>query len=598
MSALAAIAGRIRTLRPSSAQVTVAIVMFLTGAAGWIYECVLSTVLTNLLGSSQEQHGVTIGIMMSMMAIGGLLPLKVERMAVQLFIVAEILLMLLGGFSPTILQWAFVTLPGWFVAVKLAFPALIGLLIGLEIPLMMSINKRFAKNLQSNIAGTWVFDYVGCAVGTFAWWQLLKIFVPVHHTALWAAAFNLLAIVICLAFFWRRGMLGGRVGRTSLIATTFVAIIATWFGASNVDAWSQMAFQKMYDAPIVFQATTKYQHIVMTKGVHPRDPMDSNYELYLNGNKQFSSVDEAYYHEYLVHPAMSLAGSRERVLVLGGGDGLAVREILKYPDVKQITLVDLDPEMIRLAQTNPILKRLNKNAFGDARVRSNLKDSSLNAGIADKGVKQPVFMKTDEVKVSDCHETIDEFGSPKSECKTEPIFQEVAKVNIFTIDADKFISTPPGEYDVVIVDLPDPNSVELAKLYSREFYAKIKRSMTPEAIVVVQAGAIRFAKEAYMCIMRTMMAAGLNVLPYHVNVDSFAEWGWHIASPSLTTKELRQRVTTLGSFRVKTTRVAAVNMIGATIFHIGELETKLDSISTVMDPKIASYYAYEDWKID
>lgn len=575
-----------------------ALTMLFTGAAGLIYEYVLSTVFTYLLGSSIEQFSITIGIMFAMMGIGGWLQTRLRGPLVEYFICAELLLVMLGGFAPIALQWTYALLPNDFAWIKFGYPALIGILIGIEIPLIMRINERFTTSLSSNIAGTWAWDYIGGAVGVIAWIWMLRHYVPITHISFWVAACNLTVAIMSLVFFWRRGMLRWRLSFPVMSVTACAIILLLLFGSSNVNSWSTIISQKLYDDPIAFNVTTKFQNIVMTKGPHPSNPQDNNWQLYLNGNKQFSSADEAIYHEYLVHPAMNLAARHQRVLILGGGDGLAMREVLKYKDVEEVTLVDLDPGMIELAKTDPVLKRLNHDSFADARVRSNLTDQKLNAGIIDTGNQQDVVLNTDETKKV-CENVVDEQGKSHEECDTEQVTEKTATVNIYTIDADRFLTGLTKKYDVVIVDLPDPNSVELSKLYSKEFYAKIKRVLSPDGMTVVQSTSPYHAKETFLCILRTMAAAGLNVTPYHDNVPSFGDWGWILGSPSLPADTLFERADKMQDFGgVETREIEAGNLTRALIFNRGWLQSGSKEISTLMRPVVFDYYNHEAWKVE
>ncbi len=408
----------------------------------------------------------------------------------------------------------------------------------------------------------------------------------------------MLVAIMTLVFFWRRNMMWNKFS----VAVTFIATLASAIslvvGFVNVDNWSGSINQKLYDNPIAFEQTTKYQNIVITRGPHPSNPRDNNWELFLNGNKQFSSVDEKIYHEYLVHPAMSMAAKHKSVLILGGGDGMALREVLKYKDVKEVTLVDLDPDMIKLARNNPIMRKLNHNAFADARVRSSLNTPALNTGVKDTGAKQDVMIEVGETKTSDCQELVNPDGHSVSRCNSEIDFQKTATVDVYTVDADLFVSERSGPFDIVIVDLPDPSSIELAKLYSQEFYAKIARLLSPYGLVVVQSTSPYHAKETYLCILRTMAAAGLNVLPYHDNVPSFGDWGWIIGSRTFDDASLYNRAKSLRSFDVETTEVTAQSMTRATIFNRGALSSQNKTVSTLMNPVVFGYYTYDAWKVD
>jgi spermidine synthase len=567
--------------------------MLFTGIASLIHEYVFSTVFSYLLGNSIEQFSVTIGVMFAAMGVGTWLQKHIQKALAEVFLAIELTLVVVGSFAPIALQWSYAELPDDFGWIKFAYMALPGLIIGMEIPLVMRINERFAKNLGSNIAQTWAWDYIGGAIGVVAWIWMLRHFVPLTHISFWIGGCNLLVAIISLVFFWRRGMLHRRSSAWLISATSLAVVMALIIGYARVDSWGRMVGQRLYDDPIETSITTKYQNIVLTKGAHPTNPGDHNWQLWLNGNKQFSSVDEAIYHEYLVHPAMNLAAHHQRVLILGGGDGLALREVLKYPDVKEVTLVDLDPEMIKFAREHPVMARLNQGALSDGRVTSNLSKHSLGSGVVDSGSKRDVTIDTGEVKSVECSE---EHGT--SQCLREPITEKVANVNVFTIDADRFITDRPGWWDVVIVDLPDPSSVELAKLYSTEFYGKVKNVLSPGGLVVVQSTSPYHAKETFLCILRSMTAAGLNSVPYHDNVPSFGDWGWILGSPTLPPGQLHQRANNLDGFGVETQQIEANSLKRALIFNRGWLSSQSSEISTLMRPVVFEYYVHEGWKVE
>jgi spermidine synthase len=225
-----------------------------------------------------------------------------------------------------------------------------------------------------------------------------------------------------------------------------------------------LAEERLYSNDIVFAKQSAYQRIVVTRGA-------TGFQLFLDGNLQFASSDEYRYHEALVHPAFAATTQHARVLVLGGGDGLAVREILKHDDVQSVTLVDLDPSMTQLGRSFPPLRELNQASFGDARVRVVNDDAMRWLAVR---VKAPLF-------------------------------------------------------DVVIVDFPDPNNFSLGKLYTTRFYRLLRAQLAPGGAVTVQSTSPLFARRSYWCITKTMESAGLAVRPYHANVPSFGEWGFVLA---------------------------------------------------------------------
>lgn len=566
--------------------------MLLTGIASLIHEYVLGTVFTYLLGSAVEQITVTIGVMFAAMWVGVLLQRRIQRGLAETFVALELILGLLGAFAPIILQWSFAELNTSFGLIKYAYMIIPGIAVGMEIPLIMRLNERFEKNLGSNIAQTWGWDYIGGAIGVIGWVILLRRLMPLYHISFLVGACNITVVLIAVWFFNRNGMFEFRISRYVYRVLAVASVAVMIFGFTNVQAWNAAVGQRLYDDPIAYAMTSKYQNIVLTKGPHPTNPSDNNWQLWLNGNKQFSSLDEAIYHEYLVHPAMNLAAARSRVLILGGGDGMALREVLKYDDVEEVTLVDLDAEMIEFARTHPVMTDLNQGAFSDARV------SAAPAPITDTGETRNILMETDQTEQVDCNEVVTPEGARTSQCVAVPVTEQIATVSIFTIDADRFLSTPAEPWDVVIVDLPDPSSIELSKLYSVEFYTRVREVLSPDGIVVVQSTSPYHSKETFLCIIRSMSAAGLATVPYHDNVPSFGDWGWNLGSPSLTEAELYQRANELDTFGVETREVEASGLQRALIFNRGWLDSSNDRVSTLMEPLVFQLYVEEGWKVE
>jgi spermidine synthase len=231
-------------------------------------------------------------------------------------------------------------------------------------------------------------------------------------------------------------------------------------GAERISA---AADNNLFADEVILSKETRYQRIVLTR-------WKDDIRLFLNTHLQFSSRDEYRYHEALVHPGLAAIQGARSVLVLGGGDGLAVREILKYPGVETITLVDLDPEMIKLFSTNPMLTKLN--------------GSSLTA----------------------------------------------SKLRVIHADAFPWLGENQDMFDFVVVDFPDPTSYSLGKLYTTVFYRALAKHLSRQALVVVQSTSPLFARQSYWCIVETLKQAGLRTFPYHVYVPSFGEWGFVLAS--------------------------------------------------------------------
>ena len=150
---------------------------------------------------------------------------------------------------------------------------------------------------------------------------------------------------------------------------------------------------------------------------------------------------------------------------------MAARELLKYKDIKEIVLVDLDPFMIALATDNLSISALN--------------ESSL--------------------------------ASPK--------------VTILTMDAFEYLQRNRLPFDMVVADLPDPNNSGLARLYSKQFYRLVRQNLAANGLFVTQATSPYFAPSAFWTIAATVEAGGFaTVYPYHLNVPSFGEWGFVMAT--------------------------------------------------------------------
>ncbi|MEQ1688653.1 MAG: polyamine aminopropyltransferase, partial [Sphingopyxis sp.] len=228
----------------------------------------------------------------------------------------------------------------------------------------------------------------------------------------------------------------------------------------RLQRWSEDA---LYQENVIYAASSPYQRIALTRG-------SGDLRLYLNGNLQFSSRDEYRYHEALVHPAMGRVARPRNVLILGGGDGLAAREVFRHAGVEHVTLVDLDPAVTRLFSTSGILTALNHGALTDPRM------------------------------------------------------------HIINADAFGWIRSAHARYDVVIVDFPDPVDFAVGKLYTDSFYRELARVLAPGGIVAVQSTSPLVAPRSFWTVARTMEAAGFRTRAYHAYVPSFGEWGFTLAA--------------------------------------------------------------------
>ena len=542
--------------------------MFATGACGLVFEYILSTVSTYILGNSIEQFSITIALMLLMMGIAGYVQkFMSDRFLIEKFIFLETLLALLGGYAPIAIYASFGLVPDHFLVINYFFVMAIGFLIGFEIPLVLRINEKYAKTLGTNIAGVVGPDYLGSFVGALVWtFFLLKVF-PLTEISFLVGGTNFIIAAITFMYFLKYGLVSFRF---ICIFIIIVCAALLGFGYANNRGWNLSLEQKLYDNKIVFSKTTKYQRLVLT-----HDAALDDYRFFINGNLQFSSTDEAIYHEQLVHPVLALAENIQNVLILGGGDGLALREVLKYPDVNRVMLVDLDPDMVEICSTNPILTKLNNHAFDNARVVA-----QASRAVSGYGLKK-VFQETGRI-------------SPDGENQT----QKIATVEIMNVDADRFLDQAAGQWNVVLIDFPDPSSVELAKLYSREFYRKLSRVLAPGGLVTLQATSPYHAKESFLCILRTLESAGYNTLPYHDNVPSFGDWGWIMAWKGGDTRCFTEKIKNLKSFSVQTSYLTPQGFQAALSFGKSALATRETHVNTLMQPALLTYYLDDSWKTE
>jgi spermidine synthase len=561
-----------RGIDPRAATRLLALSMFFTGAAGYVYQIILATVSTYVLGNSIEQFAVVGATMLLAMGAGTWSQRYVsDQNLVEKFILLELGITVVGAFAPTLLYASFAYVENHFVLIQYSFVVLIGFMVGLEIPVVLRLNQRFAQDLKTNVATVYGYDYAGAFVGALLWtWYLLKVFSLTEISYLVSLS-NFVVATLTFVYFVRHGWVKWPRVISVLLVVTLGALS---YGYNNNRDWSAGFEQKMYADPIIQSTTTRYQRIVVTRNTKLND-----YRLYLNGNLQFSSVDEKRYHEMLVHPAMSAHGKAEHVLVLGGGDGLAVREILKYPTVKTVTLVDLDPGMIELARTDPVLMRLNAGALTDARVLS------IAAPVQEIGVR---MLEVAEQTVSPSDRRT------RRHVRTTDR-EPYAQVTVITMDADLFVrKVDKGKpYDVIISDLPDPNSIELVKLYSREFYRAVRSVLAENGIFVAQSTSPFHAKEAFLCIKRTIEAAGFETVPYHENIPSFGDWGWVMAwNKEREAPNLKQWTPHVLMDYVTPDVVSASMVFGKNV-----LSSKRWDVNTRLNPVLLQLYA-DGWQVD
>lgn len=403
------------------------------------------------------QFSITIGLYMSAMGVGSFLSKYVKNDLFDYFITIELLIGIIGGISALVLFIAYAYTP-FYVPVMYVFIIVIGTLVGLEIPILTRIIESHHQSLRVTLANVLSFDYIGGLIGSVAFPLILYPHLGLIRTSFLIGALNIVIAGVIIKNYHQH------MKRFNLFNTLFfVFLILNIGGFVTGNITANGIEDKLYRDPIIYRTQTTYQRIVVTK--HKED-----LRLFLDGNIQFSSRDEYRYHEALVHPVMESVDHPKRVLVLGGGDGLALREIFKYESVQAVDLVDIDEEMVSFCRNNALITQLNESCLEDQRL------------------------------------------------------------TIYYQDAFKFLENSQDLYDVVIVDLPDPNNEGLNKLYTTVFYRLISQHLEEDGRFVVQSTSPYFAKKAYWCVNKTIMSEGLYVTPYHLQVPSFGDWGFQLVS--------------------------------------------------------------------
>jgi spermidine synthase len=552
--------------RQRTALAILVLTMFVTGFTGFVFECILSTVATYVLGNSVEQFSITIGLMLACMGLGSFAQQYVRAgRPIMAFVGVELILALFGGFAPVAMYAAFGFFESHFHLVQYAIAGGIGFLIGSEIPFASRINEQYrGAALPQNLAHIFLADYAGGFVGAIVFTKLLMPRFPLTEMSFLLGALLVITALVNYAYFAERK----RVLHFVWFAAALVLIVVGYM--RNRD-WNLALEQQLYADRIIYTTTSPYQRIVLQQ-----NPVKKEYRLTLNGALQFSSLDEGRYHDFLVHVPMLFAGDRVKVLVLGGGDGLGLRELLKYPNVERIVLVDLDPAMTAFASTHPTMSVLNRGAFRDARV-----------AVVESGAVKP-----GEREVVEVHQP-----HPHARGLAARALR-VAEVNVVNVDADRFLSDIHDVFDVVIVDFPDPRSIELCKLYSKEFYLKLRRVMATHAIAAIQSTSVYYSREAYLMIGRTLEAAGLHILRYHHDVPSFGDWGWHLVwKDDRTPSAMRNALKSGPAIGVPTDYLTTELVASSVGFGKGVLSTEDSSINTLMEPRLLDVYL-KSWVVD
>ncbi len=486
---------------------------------GIIFEVLFGALGSYILGDGVKQYTLTISLFLTGMGIGASVSERVMKNLIVAFVYIEFLVALIGGFSSFAMFGITAFSPAGTDALFLYLITLsVGALTGVELPILIRKANEIGVSLNRSTARVLFSDYAGGLVGGLLFAFFLRPQLGMVKTAFLVGCINL-AVAMTVLFLFRKEMKRFVVHLFVGIFIGILLILGLLFG-------EEMAFtfeQKLYKDPIIHMEETQYQKVIMTQN-------QDDVRLYLNGALQLSSIDEHRYHETLVHPTMEQANPIDDVLILGGGDGVAAKEVLKYKEVESITLVDLDPAVVELAKTNEKLLKLNEHAL-------------------------------DNEKVTVVHQ-----------------------------DGYNFLEETDRIFDVIIIDLPDPNDESLNKLYTKEFYALARNHMSLHGSMMIQATSPYFAPEAYWTISKTIESNDLNVENLHVDVPSFGNWGFVLASRQPI--DLDQMTINVDTDYLTTDILSSLNKFGKDIDKkiIRNGEKVVIEPNTLIDPRLIQIY--------
>jgi spermidine synthase len=430
--------------------------VFVIATCGLVYELIAGALASYLLGDSVTQFSTIIGVYLFSMGIGSFFSKYVNKNLIGKFVQVELLIGLVGGFSAAILFVSFEYITSFRILLY-GLVSITGTLVGFEIPILMRIMQSHFE-FKDLVSKVFTFDYIGALLASLLFPLYLVPHLGLVRSAFLFGIFNVLVAIWTLYLFkdeipWVRLMKG----------SAFAVLISLVLGFIYSDRIVSFSEAASYQDQVIYSKSSRYQRIILTKS-------NDDFRLFLNGNLQFSSKDEYRYHEALIHMGLASLVEPKKILVLGGGDGLAVREILKYPSVEEVILVDLDSEMTDLFKTNEALTKLNLNSFSSS------------------------------------------------------------KVKIVNEDAFLWLKNNTEKFDFIAVDFPDPSNFSVGKLYTNSFYRLMKSALAESGVGVIQSTSPYVAKKSFWCVNSTLKSVGFKTTPYHVYVPAFGDWGYILIS--------------------------------------------------------------------
>ncbi len=480
------------------------LMVLVIATTGLVYELVMAAVASYVLGDSVRQFSTVIGVYLSALGLGAYVSRFIGQDLELRFIDVELGAAIVGGLSAPLLFAAFsFTLA--FQACLYSTVVCVGVQVGLELPLLMRI-LNYDLAFKELVSKALTFDYAGALVGSLGFSMVLMPRLGLVRSSLVCGMLNSL---VALAATWvlAPGTRGRQSFRHARVRAFLVMVLlgASFAGAERLRTLSE----GQLFGHVSISEQSEYQRIVVTEAA-------GETSLYLNGALQFSSVDERLYHEALVHPAMASSQARHTVFVGGGGDGLAVREVLRWPDVKRIVLVDIDPRITTLSSTRAALRKLNRDALADPRTQ------------------------------------------------------------VINADAMQWLGATKDIFDVMILDFPDPSNYSVGKLFSTSMFRLALEHLKPRGAVSVQATSPHATRKAFWCVVTTLEAAGFTVSPYHAFVPSFGDWGFVLATHPNPEGTTRLPVALSAPF-VSSETTRAMSVFPADTARVGVLAQTLES---------------------
>ena len=493
--------------------------LFATGIAGIVSEYVLATLATYFLGNSVFQWTIILSIMLFSMGLGSRVSKYLTKYILEYFIGAELLLSLITSLCALSVYSTMGVIDHIEIFIY-TLAILVGFLIGLEIPLVTRINGRY-HDLKANISSVMEKDYYGSLIGGLFFAFIGLPYLGLTYTPFVLGSINLIvALILFYRFRKRLDVKWRKILGLSALLITVIIILGSYY-AKPIILFGE---QSRYSEKVVYSKQTKYQKITLTES-------NNQHILYLNNSMQLNTMDEWLYHEPLVHVPLLLTNNPKNVLILGGGDGCGIREVLKHDGIETIKLIDLDAEMTNFGANHPIFRKLNHSSYQNE------------------------------------------------------------KVTVVNNDAFIELENDSNYYDVIIIDFPDPRSIELSRLYTKEMYLFCKKRLRMGGTIITQATSPYFQAKAYYCIEKTMASAGLHTLPIHNHVQSFGEWGWIVGSKLLNKELMIEKLHEIDSLPIKKTlwlNPDALKMI--TYFGKPVGDTSAIEVNAIHNPVLFKYY--------